>query len=412
MGLETARDLSALRTDFAILDAPADGTPVIAYLDSAATSQRPRQVLAAMQRYFTEYNANVHRGVYQISEQATAAFEGARDSVARHINAPSRKEVIFTRGTTESINLVAHSWARRNLDPGDLVVLTTMEHHSNIVPWQMVAQERQARLAFVDIDDAGRLRLDQFQRLLEQGPKLVAFTQASNVLGTITPAADLVAQARAAGAVVLVDGAQGLPHLGADVQALGCDFYAFSGHKCLGPTGIGVLWGRRQLLESMDPFMGGGEMILEVTLESAQWNELPYKFEAGTPAIAEAVGLGAAIEYLEQVGMDRIRRHECDLLEYSFEALGEVAGLHIFGPPPAERTGVVSFSMDGIHPHDIATVVDRNRVCIRAGHHCAMPLMTRLDVPAAARASFYLYNTTEDIDRLVDSLHQARRIFA
>ena len=396
-----------MRRDFPIFETG------VAYLDSANTSQRPRPVLAAMDEYFTKYNANIHRAAYTISEQATERYEAARERVRAFINARSRKEVIWTRGTTEAINLVAYSWGRANVGEGDLIVSTVMEHHSNLVPWQMLAQEKGARLEFVDIDEAGRLRQDQFQALLEKGPKLVAFNQVSNTLGTINPYVEMTRQAKAAGATVLIDGAQGAPHLGIDVQATGCDFYAFSSHKMCGPTGAGVLYGRRDLLEAMPPFMGGGDMINVVRLESSTYADLPEKFEAGTQAIAEVIGFGAAIDYLEGVGLGAIRAHEEQLTEYAHEALTEIEGLRVFGPPPgADRAGVLSFDLEGIHPHDISTILDRGGVCVRAGHNCTMPLMARLDVVATARASFYLYSTREEIDRLVAGLHEAKRIFA
>ncbi|HZU17337.1 MAG TPA: aminotransferase class V-fold PLP-dependent enzyme, partial [Candidatus Dormibacteraeota bacterium] len=318
----------------------------------------------------------------------------------------------FTRGTTESINLVAYAWGRRYVQAGDLLVCTVMEHHSNLVPWQILAQERGARLEFVDIDDQGRLRQDQFLRLLEQGPRLVAFNQVSNTLGTVNPYREMTAAARAAGATVLIDGAQGAPHLGFDVREVGCDFYAFSGHKMCGPTGIGVLWGRRELLESMPPFLSGGEMIKAVFLDHTDYADLPHKFEAGTQAIAEAIGLGAAIDYLQGVGLEAIRAHEAEITEYAYEALSEIEGLRIFGPPPGpDRLGVLSFDLEGVHPHDVATILDRHGVCVRSGHNCTMPLLQRLDVPATTRASAYLYTTREEIDRLVTALHDVKRIF-
>jgi cysteine desulfurase/selenocysteine lyase len=361
--------------------------------------------------YLTEYTANIHRSAYKISEQATERYEGTREIVRRFLNARSTKEIVYTKGTTEGINLVAYSWGRQNIGAGDLIVLTVIDHHSNIVPWQILAQERGARIEYVDIDDRGELRLDQFRKLLEQHPKLVGFNQVSNALGTINPAALMVAEAKSAGATVLVDGAQGAPHLGVDVQALGADFYAFSGHKICGPTGIGVLWGRRELLEEMPPFLGGGDMIKAVRLEGTTYNDLPWKFEAGTMQIAEVIGLGAALEYVTEVGLDAIHAHEQALTEYALEALSEVEGITLYGPPSERRAGVVSFNLNGIHPHDLATICDRDDVCIRAGHHCAMPLMNRLDTAATARASFYAYTLREEIDRLVSSLNEANRIF-
>ena len=398
-------DLAAIREDFPFFETG------IAYLDSANTSQRPRQVLDAMEDYFTHYNSNIHRAVYRTSMQATEHYDVTRRKVREFINARSVKEIVFTKNITEAINLVAYSWGRQNIREGDLIVLTVMEHHSNIVPWQILAQEKGARVAYVDIDDQGELRLDQFDELLQQEPRLVAFAHVSNTLGTITPSRQLTAAAHAAGAVVLIDGAQGVQHVGVDVQEIGCDFYGFTGHKVLGPTGSGVLYGRRELLEAMPPFLAGGDMIKAVFLDHTEFAGLPEKFEAGTPAIAEVIGLGAAIDYLQDVGMDAIRAHELELTEYTLEALSEIDGLRVFGPPALRRSGVVAFDIEGIHPHDLATILDRHDVCIRAGHNCAMPLMHRLGVAATARASFFLYNTKEEIDRLVVGLHDAKRIF-
>ena len=406
VGAATTLDVEAVRKDFPFFESG------IAYLDSANTSQRPRQVLDAMEEYFTRYNSNIHRAVYRTSMEATERYDATRRKVRDFINARSVKEIVFTRNVTEAINLVAYSWGRQNIGEGDLIVLTIFEHHSNIVPWQILAQETGARLEYVDIDDQGELRLDQFHALLEQGPKLVAFAQVSNTLGTITPMKEMTAAAHEAGAVVLIDGAQGVQHVGVDVQDVGCDFYGFTGHKVLGPTGAGVLYGRRDLLEAMPPFLGGGDMIRAVFLDHTDYAGLPEKFEAGTPAIAEVIGLGAAIDYLSRVGLDAIRAHELELTEYAVEALSEIDGLRMFGPPALRRAGVVSFDIDGIHPHDLATILDRHDVSIRAGHNCAMPLMHRLDVAATARASFFLYNTREEIDRLVAGLHDAKRIFA
>src|SRR5215510_544232 len=399
-------DVGVIRADFPFFDTG------VAYLDSANTSQRPRQVVHAMEEYFTQYNSNIHRAVYRTSMQATERYDETRRKVREFINASSVKEIIFTRNVTDSINLVAYSWGRQNVREGDLIVLTVMEHHSNIVPWQILAQEKGARVAYVDIDDEGELRLDQFHDLLEQGPKLVAFAHVSNTLGTINPCRELTAAAHAAGAIVLIDGAQGVQHVGVDVHEAGCDFYGFTGHKILGPTGVGVLYGRRELLEAMPPFLGGGDMIKAVFLDHTDYAGLPEKFEAGTPAIAEVIGLGAAIDYLREVGLEAVRAHELDLTEYAVEALSEIDGLRMFGPPGLRRSGVVSFEIEGIHPPHLATILDRHDVCIRAGHNCAMPLMHRLDVPATARASFFVYNTREEIDRLLVGLHDAKRIFS
>jgi cysteine desulfurase/selenocysteine lyase len=398
-------DVATIRKDFPIFETG------IAYLDSANTSQRPRQVTGAMMDYFEKYNSNIHRAAYRIAEEATARYEGTREKVREFINAASTKEIIYTRGTTEAINLVAYSWGRKHIKQGDLIVLTVIEHHSNIVPWQILAAEKGATIEYVDIDERGELRQDQFDRLLERSPKLVAFGQVSNALGTINPVMEMVAAAKAAGATVLVDGAQGAPHQGVDVRALGCDFYAFSGHKMLGPTGAGILYGRRELLEAMDPFMSGGDMIKTVRLEGTTYHDLPWKFEAGTQAIAEVIGLGAAIDYLSELGMEAVRSHEREITEYAYEALSEIDGLTLYGPPPSRRAGVISFSLKGIHPHDLATIADRDQVCLRAGHHCAMPLMTRLGVAATARASFYIYSQKDEVDRLVGSIKEAQRIF-
>ncbi|HEX2681711.1 MAG TPA: cysteine desulfurase [Candidatus Dormibacteraeota bacterium] len=399
-------DVAAIRKDFPIFETG------IAYLDSANTSQRPRQVTGAMMEYFEKYNSNIHRAAYHIAEEATDHYEAAREKIRALINAASTKEIIYTRGTTEGINLVAYSWGRANIKQGDLIVLTILDHHSNIVPWQILAAEKGARIEYVDIDERGELRQDEFADLLKRGPKLVAFNLVSNAMGTINPAREMVASAKEAGATVLVDGAQSTPHQRVDVRALGCDFYAFSGHKMLGPTGAGILYGRRELLEAMPPFMGGGDMIKTVRIEGATYLDLPWKFEAGTQAIAEVIGLGAAVDYLQGLGMDAVRAHELEITEYAYEALSDIDGLTVYGPPPSRRAGVISFALDGIHPHDLATIADRDQVCLRAGHHCAMPLMTRLGVPATARASFYVYTERQEIDRLVSSIREAQRIFA
>ena len=399
-------DVAAIRKDFPIFETG------IAYLDSANTSQRPKQVTGAMMEYFETYNSNIHRAAYRIAEEATVHYEAAREKVRAFINAASTKEIVYTRGTTEAINLVAYSWGRKHIKPGDLIVLTILDHHSNIVPWQILAAEKGAHIEYVDIDEKGELRQDQFADLLRRGPKLVAFNLVSNAMGTINPAREMVAAAKKAGAAVLVDGAQSTPHQPVDVRALGCDFYAFSGHKMLGPTGAGILYGRRELLEAMDPFMAGGDMIRTVRIEGTTYHDLPWKFEAGTQAIAEVIGLGAAVDYLSGLGMDAVRAHELEITEYAYEAMSEVDGLTVYGPPPSRRAGVISFSLDGIHPHDLATIADRDQVCLRAGHHCAMPLMTRLGLAATARASFYVYTLKSDVDRLVSSIQEARRIFA
>ncbi|HKW71520.1 MAG TPA: SufS family cysteine desulfurase [Candidatus Dormibacteraeota bacterium] len=399
-------DVAAIRKDFPIFETG------IAYLDSANTSQRPRQVTRAMLDYFEKFNSNIHRAAYHIAEEATDHYEATREKVRAFINAASTKEIVYTRGTTEGINLVAYSWGRKHIKQGDLIVLTILDHHSNIVPWQILAAEKGARIEYVDIDERGELRQDEFADLLKRGPKLVAFNLVSNAMGTINPAQEMVAAAKRAGATVLVDGAQSTPHQPVDVRALGCDFYAFSGHKMLGPTGAGILYGRRELLEAMDPFMAGGDMIKSVRIEGTTYHDLPWKFEAGTQAIAEVIGLGAAVDYLNQLGMHAVRAHELEITEYAYEALSDLDGLTVYGPPPSRRAGVISFAIDGIHPHDLATIADRDQVCLRAGHHCAMPLMTRLGVAATARASFYVYTEQQEVDRLVSSIQEAQRIFA
>jgi cysteine desulfurase/selenocysteine lyase len=403
--------LAGCRSDFPILAREVrPGVPLV-YLDSTATAQKPLAVIEAMDTYYRRSNANVHRGIHTLAEEATALYEGARDRVQRFINAPSRREVIFTRNATEAINLVAQAWGRANIAPGDVIVLTEMEHHSNLVPWQMLAAERGARLAFIPVTDRGLLDLAAYDGLLHLEPKLVALTHMSNVLGTINPVAEVAAKAKAAGAMVLVDGAQSVPHFKVDVQALGVDFVAFSSHKMCGPTGAGVLWGRQALLDEMPPFMGGGDMIRRVYLREFKVNELPYKFEAGTPAIAEAVGLGAAVEYLESIGMDTIAAHEREITAYALERLEEVPGVKVYGPPAEQKGGVASFSLEGVHPHDIAQILDRDGVAIRAGHHCAMPLHDRFNLPASARASFYLYTLPAEVDKLVEGLYKVKRIF-
>jgi len=404
-------DWAAVRSQFPIMERKVQGGIQLVYLDNAASSQKPAAVLEAMARYYRTSHANVHRGVHTLSEEATALYEDARQNAGRLINAPSSRECVYVRNTTEGINLVAGSWGRANLGPGDTVVTTVMEHHSNIVPWQILQAERGFDLRYVPVTPEGNLDRDVFGSLMAEEPKLVCFTHVSNVLGTVNPVAELTAEAHAAGALVLVDGAQGVPHLPVDVQALGVDFYVYSGHKMCGPTGIGLLWARRELLQAMPPWMGGGEMIREVTLEGSRWNELPYKFEAGTPAIAEAVGLGAAAKYLMELGMDNVARHGAYLTNYAYNQLVEIEGVHILGPGPEERMGLVSFHVDEVHPHDLAAILDLDGVAIRAGHHCAQPLHRSLDLIASARASFYLYNTESEIDRLAAGIERARRIF-
>src|SRR6266566_2771775 len=408
----TERTAKDIRNDFPILSREVHGKPLV-YLDSTASSQKPRAVIDAMNVYYETYHANVHRGVYQISEEATAAMEKARVKVARFINARQGKQIIFTRNTTESINLVAYSWGSANISVGDLIILTEMEHHSNLVPWQLLAQRTGARLEFVPVTNDGLLRLDIYEQLLQQHPKLVAFTHMSNVLGTINPAQEMIAQAHAVGATVLLDAAQSVPHLPVDVQALDIDFLCFSSHKMLGPTGIGVLYGKRDLLEAMPPFMGGGDMIRKVGLRASTWNDLPWKFEAGTPAIAEAVGLGVAVDYLNTLGMEHVFKHEQEITAYALEQLQTIPGLIIYGPDVTKRGGVISFTLADIHPHDLASILDQAMgVAIRAGHHCAQPLMERFGLAATARASFYVYSLREDIDALVQGLRKALQIFS
>lgn len=408
----TTRSIADIRQDFPILSRQVHGKTLV-YLDSTASSQKPLAVIEAMDHYYRAYNANVHRGVYEISEEATAAMEKARVKVARFINARQSKQVIFTRNTSESINLVAYSWGNAHIKANDLIVLTEMEHHSNLVPWQLLAHRTGARLEFIPVTDDGLLQLDVYADLLKQQPKLVAFTQMSNVLGTINPAREMIAQAHAAGAIVLLDAAQSVPHLPVNVQDLDVDFLCFSAHKMLGPTGIGVLYGKRPLLEAMPPFMGGGDMIRTVRLRESTWNDLPWKFEAGTPSIAEAIGLGAAVDYLNTLGMDHVQEHEQTITRYALERLQNVNDLKIYGPLSAEqRGGVISFTLGDIHPHDLASILDQEAgVAIRAGHHCAQPLMERYDLAATARASFYIYTIPEEIDMLVQGLEKAQHIF-
>ncbi len=403
-------DVTAVRARFPILQRVIHGKTLV-YLDSTASAQKPDVVIERIRQYYANEHANVHRGVYTLSEEATAAFEAARGRVARFINAPSPKQVIWTRNTTEAINLLAYSWGSANLHAGDEVLITEMEHHSNIVPWQLACQRTGATLRYVPVDDHGQLRLDLLPDLLTPRTKLFAFTAMSNVLGTINPVAELVRAAHAVGALVVVDAAQSVPHLPVDVQALDVDFMAFSGHKMCGPTGIGVLYGRRELLEAMPPFMGGGEMIREVRLSGSRWNVLPWKFEAGTPAIAEAIGLGAAVDFLEQLGMPAVQAHEHALVSYAMQQMAQVEGLRILGPDADQRGGVVAFTLGDIHPHDLAAILDSEGIAIRAGHHCAQPLHDRYGLAATARASFYVYNTTAEVDRLVEVLDRARGVF-
>jgi len=406
-----AIDIEKIRADFPILNREIHpGIPLV-YLDSTATTQKPERVLAAMENYYRLHNANIHRGVHTLAEEATALYEKAREKIAQFIHANKAREVIYTRSTTESINLVAQTWGRKNLKAGDTIILTEMEHHSNLVPWQMLATELGVNLEFIPFNDNGILDLDVYKKLLEKNPKLVAFTHMSNVLGTINMAKVIVADAKAAGAVTLIDGAQSVPHFPVSAEDLGVDFLAFSAHKMLGPTGIGILWGREELLESMPPYQGGGDMIKKVFLRSFVANEIPYKFEAGTPAIAEVVGFGAAIDYLDEIGMDKVAMHEKDIVKYALKSMGQIDGLEILGEKQGNRGGVVSFTLEGIHPHDIAQILDQDGVAIRAGHHCAMPLHDRYQIPASSRASFYVYSTIEEVDILVRAIQKTIRMF-
>jgi cysteine desulfurase/selenocysteine lyase len=404
-------DVDRLRTDFPVLAEKVHGDVPLAFLDNAASTQRPTAVIAAMDEAYEHYYANVHRGIHTLSELSTEKFEAAREGVRRFLNARSTLEIVFTSGTTSAINLVARSWGDANLRSGDEILLTEMEHHSNIVPWHQLASRTGAKVRFLPITDDGQLRLDLLDQHLTPRTKLVAVTAVSNVLGVINPIAEITAQAHAAGALVLVDAAQSVPHMTTDVQAIGCDFLAFSGHKMLGPTGIGVLYGREELLLDMPPFQGGGGMIGTVTTEGFTSAELPAKFEAGTPPIVEAIGLAAAIEYLERVGLERIHAHELRLVQRTHELLGELSGVRFLGPSPEKKAGIVSFTVDGIHAHDVAQMLDRRGVAVRAGHHCTMPLHTRLKITASSRASFYLYNTLEEVERLAAALAEAKRKF-
>ncbi len=404
-------DIAKIRADFPILATEAyPGVPLI-YLDNAASSQKPLPVIQAMSDYYQGHHANVHRGIHKLSEDATNLYEGAREKVARFINAPDSSQIVWLRNATEGFNLVAYSWGRANIQAGDEILLTEMEHHANLVPWQILAEEKGAALRFVPFAADGTLDLSNLGDLLTEKTKLFSFTAMSNVFGTINPVKELVEAGHAVGAVVMVDAAQSVPHMPVDVQALDCDFLTFSGHKMCGPTGIGVLYGRRELLEAMPPFMGGGDMIRRVHLTHSSWNDLPWKFEAGTPSIVEAIGLGTAVDYLANLGMDNIHAHEQFITNYALEALSEVTGVTIYGPPASQKGGVAAFTIKGVHPHDIAELVDKDGIAIRAGHHCAMPLHKKLGISATARASFYLHTTTGEVDKLVESLHRVRQIF-
>lgn len=404
-------NVQQLRKDFPILERETRPGTRLVYLDSTATSQKPLAVIEAMDTFYRRSNANIHRGVHTLAEEATAMYEGAREKIAKFINAASARQVIYTRNTTESINLVAYSWARANLKQGDLVILTEMEHHSNLVPWHMLQAERGIQLDFIPVTEDGLLDLDVYRSLLSRSPKLVSFTHMSNVLGTVNPASEIIRLAHAAGAVTLVDAAQSVPHLSVDVQALDADFLAFSAHKMCGPTGIGALYGKTELLEAMPPFLGGGDMIREVKLRSFRPNSLPHKFEAGTPAIAEAVGFGVAVDYLTNIGMDAISAHEHAITEYALERLEEIPGVKVFGPSADKKGGVAAFTLEGVHPHDVAQILDRDGIAIRAGHHCAQPLHEKFNISATSRASFYLYNVKEEVDLLVNGIYKVKEMF-
>lgn len=403
-------DVARVRRDFPLLHEKARGRPLV-YLDNAATSQKPRSVIEAIARYYEQDNANVHRAVYELAERATRAYEDARVAVQRFLNAPSEREIVFVRGTTEAINLVAGSFGRARVGSGDEVIVSAMEHHSNIVPWQILCEEKGAELRVVPMNDRGELLIDEFEKLLTPKTRIVAIAHVSNALGTVNPVREMISLAHERGIPVLLDGAQAAPHLGVDVQALGCDFYAFSGHKLFGPMGIGVLYGRSECLESMPPYQGGGEMIASVTFEKTTYNTIPYKFEAGTPNVAGCAGLRAAIDYVNRIGIDRIAAYEDALLEYATEALASIPGLRLVGTA-REKVGVLSFVLDGIHPHDVGTILDAEGIAVRTGHHCAQPVMDRFGVPATVRASLAFYNTRDEIDALVEGIAKVREMFS
>jgi cysteine desulfurase/selenocysteine lyase len=400
-----------VREDFPILKRRVNGKPLV-YFDNAATSQKPTAVIDAIDNYYRNYNANIHRGIHKLAEEATLAHEEAREKVAKLINANRTEEVVFCRNATEAINLVAYSWGRANIRSGDKIVLTIMEHHSNIVPWQLLAQEKNAKVEFIKIDREGLLIQDQIRDMIDDTTRLVCVTQASNVLGTVNPVGEIANTAHKHGALVLLDAAQSVPHMRVNVKEMDCDFMAFSGHKMLGPTGIGVLYGKSRHLEKMPPFLGGGEMIKEVHTAGATWKELPYKYEAGTPNIAGAIGLGKAVDYLRKIGMDNVHAHEKEITAYALDRMGEVKDLVVYGPRDVKnRVGVVSFNLGDIHAHDLASIMDEEGVAIRSGHHCAQPLMEFLDIPATSRASFYIYNTKEEVDVFINALEKARKLF-
>ena len=402
-----------IRKDFPILERTVRENKTLVYLDNASTTQKPNQVIDAINDYYRNHNANIHRAVYALAEEATELYEQTRDKVANFINVKNRDEIIFVRGTTEAINLVAYSWGRAHVKEGDIIVTTEYEHHSNIVPWQLLTQETGAKIEYIGMDDNGELILDDLDKYLATGKvKLVTFSLMSNVLGTISDADTIISKCKQAGVLTLIDGAQAVPHMKVDLEKLGCDFFAFSGHKMLGPTGIGILWVKKSVLETMSPFHGGGDMIREVHKYETTWNDLPYKFEAGTPNIADVVGLGAAIDYLTKIGMENIRQHEVDLTTYAIEKLSHVKGLHIYGTKDiTKRGGVISFNFADVHPHDVAQIIDEEGIAVRSGHHCAQVLMERLNVAATSRASFYIYNTKEEVDKLINSLNKVAEVF-
>jgi len=402
-----------IRKDFPILTRKVRDNKSLVYLDNASTTQKPNQVIDAITDYYRNHNANIHRAVYALAEESTEAYETARDKIANFVNVKNRQELIFVRGTTEAINLVAYAWGRPHINEGDIIVTTEYEHHSNIVPWQLLTQEKHAKLEYIGMDDDGQLILDDLDKYLATGKvKLVTFSLMSNVLGTITDAEKIIEKCKAAGVPTLIDGAQAVPHMKVDLDTLGCDFFAFSGHKMLAPTGIGVLWVRKSVLQTMSPFHGGGDMIREVHKYETTWNDLPYKFEAGTPNIADVIGFGAAIDYLTKIGMDNVRQHEIELTKYAIEEFSKVPGLKIYGTKDiTKRGGVISFNFADVHPHDVAQIIDEQGIALRSGHHCAQVLMERLDVAATSRASFYIYNTKKDVDALIDSLNTVAKVF-
>ncbi len=411
--MQTIISTEQIRKDFPILQRKVRNGKNLVYLDNAATTQKPIQVINAITDFYTNHNSNIHRAVHALAEEATEAYEMTRDKIANFLNIKDRQEIVFVRGTTEAINLVAYAWGRQNIKEGDIIVTTEYEHHSNIVPWQLLTQEKKAKLEYIGIDDNGELILSHLDQFLATGKvKLVAVSQMSNVLGTITDVATIIDKCKKAGVRVLIDGAQSVPHMKVDLSTMGCDFFAFSGHKMLGPTGVGVLWAKKELLEQMAPFHGGGDMIREVHKYETTWNDLPYKFEAGTPSIADVIGFAAAIDYLTNLGMDYVRAHEVEITKYALEQLSKINGLKLYGTPDmSKRGGVISFNFADIHPHDLATIIDEDGIAIRSGHHCAQVLMEKLDIAATSRASFYIYNTKEEVDVLINSLARAARLF-